>query len=186
MNLYRIPVFLLALICLLSLPGCTGDTGSASAEIPVTTEAPSQAPTEVQPVEIPAIRGLRYNDARAQLEALGFTVEVQLAVDSEAAGDTILRTEPEAGTTVPAGSVVTVWVKKTICIDSVEVPDLVGMDIRWAQAQCEPLGLIVETEPVPSDAEPMQVLTQSIEPGIIVNAGETVVLTYAAVGTGTT
>ena len=103
MTLHRFAAFLLALTCLLSLPGCTGDTGSAPAETAASTEVPSQA----------------------------------------------------------------------------QMPDLTGMDIRWAQTQCEALGMTVEASPVPSDAEPMQVLTQSIEPGRNVSPGQTVVLTYA-------
>lgn len=59
------------------------------------------------------------------------------------------------------------------------VPDVVGKDIRWAAGECESCGIHVTATEVTSDAEPYQVLSQSIAPGEKVEAGMTIVLTYA-------
>ena len=64
-----------------------------------------------------------------------------------------------------------------------EVPNLIGMDIRWAVTQCEECGLTVETEGIASDAEPNQVLSQSIAHGESVEPGTVIRLTYASFDT---
>ena len=60
-----------------------------------------------------------------------------------------------------------------------EVPDVIGMDIRWAETECAQAGLTVKKTAVPSDAEPYQVLSQSIAPGEQAKAGTVIELTYA-------
>ena len=87
---------------------------------------------------IPRLTGKDVQEARAELERLGFTL---LALPkrelSPSAWDTVLSQQPEEGAVMPSGTVVQV----TLSGGSVTVPDLVGMTRQEALFQIQQLNL---------------------------------------------
>ena len=83
----------------------------AGQEIPAkstVTITVSEGPAEVR---VPRVIGLQESEARARLEADGFTVEVRREFSDRAEG-TVLATEPEAGTDHPTSEPVTIVVSQ--------------------------------------------------------------------------
>lgn len=87
---------------------------------------------------IPSLRGKSVEEARSELERLGFTL---LALPkrelSNTAWDTVLEQEPEEGVMMPYGSVVQV----TLSGGCVTLPDLVGLTRQEALYQIQQLNL---------------------------------------------
>jgi tRNA A-37 threonylcarbamoyl transferase component Bud32 len=85
-----------------------------TSRLPTTTAPPTTAPPSTQPqgqVQVPDVIGRRARVARAQLEAAGLRVNQQQVPvqDSQQAGRVVLQAPP-AGSTVDAGSTVTIVV----------------------------------------------------------------------------
>jgi eukaryotic-like serine/threonine-protein kinase len=85
-----------------------------TSRLPTTTAPPTTAPPSTQPpgqVQVPDVIGRRARGARAQLEAAGLEVNQQQipVADSQQAGRVVLQAPP-AGSTVGAGSTVTIVV----------------------------------------------------------------------------
>ena len=90
--------------------------------------------------EIPDLRGVPYQDALDQLEALGLAprAEGRRPRDGEEPG-TVVSTDPEAGTEVEQGTTV----KVVVAVDSVPVPPISGMSLDDARSTLEGAGLSV-------------------------------------------
>jgi serine/threonine-protein kinase len=91
-----------------------------------------------QRVVIPELAGKTKDEAVAALQGLGLQVDLRgQAPDQGQAPNTVLRLEPGAGTDVePASTVVVV-----VAVDSVPVPDIIGMSREEAQQALEEQGL---------------------------------------------
>ncbi|MEZ4422199.1 MAG: PASTA domain-containing protein [Gemmatimonadota bacterium] len=91
-----------------------------------------------QEVRVPALAGAPLDQARALLEASGFTLEVD-SVESSASRGSVVALAPEAGALVelPAQVLVSVSLGPPL----VAVPRLVGMSEEEARAALEALGL---------------------------------------------
>ena len=87
-------------------------------------------------VRVPALNGTRWENAEANLKALGFTV-VQQMVDSNQPEGTVVATSGE-GTEVPEGSELTVQVSNG---QSVTMPNLVGQSALTAMPALTQAGL---------------------------------------------
>src|SRR3954451_1784931 len=112
---------------------------------------------------MPDVRGLPFNNAKAQLEAAPYNFKVvRKNVDNTAAKDEVINTTPFVGTDVQVGAEVTLFVSR----GQVSVPNLVGMDIEEAKAALDELGLKYRTTGDPNSTSPEnQVTVQSVGPG---------------------
>jgi serine/threonine protein kinase/beta-lactam-binding protein with PASTA domain len=90
--------------------------------------------------EIPDVEGEHYEDAVAQLEALGLEVELEFASDGDGRDeDEVIRTEPRDGEEVDQGSTVMV----VVAGGQVTVPDVEGVTLEDAEAALEDADLNV-------------------------------------------
>jgi eukaryotic-like serine/threonine-protein kinase len=94
---------------------------------------------------VPDVTGMTQDEATAALQSAGFAVGgiEQVADDAFAAG-TVMAQDPAAGATADEGS----GVKLTVSTGpgTVEVPNVMGLDVKAAQEQLAAAGLSSETE----------------------------------------
>ena len=89
--------------------------------------------------EIPDVSGQPRDEAMSTLEDAGFDVTVEDQADAEVPRDETIRTDPEAGSSVPSGSQVTLLVSSGQ--EVTDVPDLTGMTTQEAQQALQDAGL---------------------------------------------
>jgi serine/threonine protein kinase len=106
---------------------------------PSPSPSPSPSPTPAR-VTVPNVRGLPYDQAAQQLQALGLVVERQYQRDPSTPRDTVLRQDPAAGQVLDRGRTVTLMVSSG---DLAVVPDVYGMRERDALRVIENAGLRV-------------------------------------------
>ncbi|MBQ7002419.1 MAG: Stk1 family PASTA domain-containing Ser/Thr kinase [Oscillospiraceae bacterium] len=134
----------------------------------------------VSEVKIPEVATFNYEYAAKILEQEGFVPDIKYEVSTEGIeAYAVIRTEPAAGEMAPSGSIVTIWVSKGVNAEDVEMPDLIGQTLESATAMCEYYGLVVETVDEASVEDENTVIDQSIEPGELISAGDTITLTYS-------
>ena len=128
----------------------------------LTSTLPNIQPTNGS-VSVSAVAGLSFESAQSQLVAQQLLVQKAYEVSDTVAADTVIRTDPAAGTMVGANTLITVYVSsgKT----QVSMPDLSGMNEQMAkdaiqQAQLTlgtivqahsatiPKGQVIESDPV--------------------------------------
>ena len=128
----------------------------------LTSSLPNIQPTNGS-VSVSAVAGLSFESAQSQLVAQQLLVQKAYEVSDTVAADTVIRTDPAAGTMVGANTLITVYVSsgKT----QVSMPDLSGMNEQMAkdaiqQAQLTlgtivqahsatiPKGQVIESDPV--------------------------------------
>ena len=92
---------------------------------------------------VPSLIGTDGRQAQLQLESQGFSVHVIRRTSWGTMGnsDWVIRTEPPAGSTLTAGSTVTLYVSYPQATPSVQCPSLVGMDRMSALAALREVGL---------------------------------------------
>ena len=97
-------------------------------------------------IPVPSLAGKELEDAEAELEELGLTVEV-VEEESESIDEgRIIDQSPDTGINVGAGSTITLTVSTGP--PEVEIPDVVGERIRDARKELEDAGFEVEVERV--------------------------------------
>ncbi|UQA94308.1 Stk1 family PASTA domain-containing Ser/Thr kinase [Streptomyces halobius] len=89
---------------------------------------------------VPSVIGLTEEDARSELQAKGFKVEVKSIVSEREPG-TVAKQDPQRGAKKPKGATITLSIAKE---GRQPVPNVVGQDFDAAKAQLEGLGLTVE------------------------------------------
>lgn len=99
----------------------------------------SDGPAEV---DVPDVSGSSEDDAKRQLEALGFSVTTTEDYDPDIESGKVVSTDPSSGTTARAGSTVTLTVSKGP--EMVDVPDVVGMSAADARRTLEDAGFDVD------------------------------------------
>jgi beta-lactam-binding protein with PASTA domain/serine/threonine protein kinase len=140
-----------------------------------TTDTTEQAPVDVQ---IPSVLGRDEADARATLEALGFTVN---PVDRESplAPGTVLEQSPNANQSVPEGSTISIFIATPAEVEQVAVPVLINKSLAAAEAALVEAGLTLST-PITREFHPTiplgQVISSSPTSGITVNVDTAVSL----------
>ena len=80
-----------------------------------------------QYVTVPDLTNYVQADAEQQLKNLGVSVLVTQAVEPTVASGAVIRTDPAAGSQVPAGSTVVVYISRPQVATTTKVPSLVGM-----------------------------------------------------------
>jgi len=115
--------------------------------------------SEPEPVVVPNVVGFNRAAAVQTLEAEGFEVEVQRRVRDDVPADEVFRQDPEAGTELDEGALVTIFVSRGTRL--VEVPGVVGLSQEEAQQAIEDAGLVVGfVGQESSDEEPGTVISQ--------------------------
>ncbi len=131
-----------------------------------------------EPVDVPDVKDLSYEDAAQALTDAGFVPIREDRDDSQAAG-TVIQTNPPAGTSLRPGAEITVIVSK----GQVTVPDVVGMDTAGALAALEQAGFdpaAVAQQPEASTSPAGQVTAQSVSAGQRVSPDTAITLTVSS------
>ncbi len=130
---------------------------------------------------IPDFTDQNYLSARDSLENMGFIVKFVGVTDSDKPVGNVVYTEPSAGSSLASGSYITIYYSSSSNAGVLfDMPDVVGMTIDNAEKVLGEKGLVVGSkESVDSSAPEGQVLTQSIEKGTPVQAGDIVNLTVS-------
>jgi serine/threonine-protein kinase len=128
-----------------------------------------------KPIAVPNVISQTFEDAKAALEAEGFTVK-RVDQNSNIAPNTVIETRPPAGSELQRGGAVTVIVSKGP--KDVAVPNVEGLDEETARAQLEDAGFEVSVSDEPTDdpADDGFVLAQDPPGGDRASAGATVVI----------
>ncbi|MFT4298249.1 MAG: Stk1 family PASTA domain-containing Ser/Thr kinase [Aeromicrobium sp.] len=136
-----------------------------------------------EPVEVPDVRDLTYDQAAATLQGLGLQVTREDR-DSEKQKDTVIQTNPPNGTMVDPNTTITLIVSK----GQITVPNIEGMDIEAAKSTLTSAGFDVskiaqQSDPTSSETAGT-VIAQSLTAGSKVSSDSSISLTVSA-GTGT-
>ena len=94
-------------------------------------------------VKVPSATGKSKEEGTSILEKEGFVVNVTEGYDAGVQDGYVISQSPEAGTTAPLGSSVTIRVSQGTDENKVRVPDLIGMDEMDATVSLTELGLPV-------------------------------------------
>ncbi|MBR3554388.1 MAG: PASTA domain-containing protein [Oscillospiraceae bacterium] len=120
-------------------------------------------------VSVPNVRSATVADAKAQLQSLGFGVQVL------GDGDIVTDQAPVGNLKIVEGSTVILYAGVDKPTDMVTVPDMTGKSFRAAKQYFEAFGLFIKSAGVmPSDSKTIEVQRQSISPGETVNFGTVV------------
>jgi serine/threonine-protein kinase len=127
-------------------------------------------------VTVPNVRGDLFDQAKADLEALGLVVLEPLEEENDTVPrDTVLAQDLRANTVVTTGTEITLTI--AIPVKKVKVPDLTGQTLAGAIALLQEQGLLLgeKTEVTSDEFEPGQIVSQDpaaderVEPGTSVN-----------------
>ena len=134
---------------------------------------------------LPDVTGMKSSQAMQLLDSLDVVVDRQYMTDPEFPFDTVIRSSPEAGTTVYTGDLVTLLVSDhldaTDVKDKIVVPDVVGMAYSAAQGALGRNMLKEGTKTYEASTKPRDtVIKQGIAAGTRVDAGTGVDLTLSA------
>jgi len=128
-------------------------------------------------VVVPDLTEYKEADAIAALRSTG-EVEYDHSEDensADVAKGLVIRTEPAAGTSVPKGTPVVLYV--SVGVAQVKVPDVTGLSLAKAQGQLEDAGLKVATTEAFSDSVPKgSVISQKPDANVLLEVGSTVTL----------
>jgi len=128
--------------------------------------------------EVPDVVGLSQGIATTRLAQIDLVSEVaEHRFDASPSG-TVLEQDPAPGTVVSRGDSVRLVVSAGS--EQFELPDVVGLSSRVAQAQLEQLGLVVRIDPMPSEAPTDTVIATNPSAGATVRTSDIVRLVVAA------
>lgn len=133
---------------------------------------------------VPRVAGLTEQQATDELEEAGLVVSANRQDDDnpEYPQGQVTKTDPAEGTSVAAGSTVTLFVST----GNVLVPDVVGKTAAEATALLNAAKLQVNTSPVESPNTPDTVVTQDVPANTPVKQGRVINLTIAVAPTTAT
>ena len=138
-----------------------------------------------QPVAVPNVIGHSFATANSELQAAGFAV-ARHNVDSDQPADTVVSTNPPAGTYQAPGTRITVNVSKGPKTSA--VPDVTSQDQASAQSQLRASGFRVQivTKPTMNPDEDGIVLSQDPAGGTQAPRGTTVTIAVGKLTVSTT
>ena len=140
-------------------------------------------PKEDEPLimeDLTANGGMKVEEARSYLQALGFKVMPFEAANEEFEEGRVYQTEPAAGTELKAGQTIKIYVSTGPAVKSVAMPDLLGKNYADARQMLLDLGFKVVTyESEENDAPENEVIAQPYEKGEKVPVNEVIVLTVS-------
>lgn len=130
---------------------------------------------------IPDFKGQNYNEACNSLEAMGFVVNAVPMPDSDNEIGSVVKTEPEAGSSALAGSTVTVYYAAEDSGKLFKMPDFSGKTLDEAKEMLTKYGLtLTKTEVVDTNVEKDRVVMQSPSKNSPVQKGDGVILTISS------
>lgn len=124
-------------------------------------------------VKVPAVAGLPAAAAQETIEAEGLAYELSgTRVSSTVPSGQVITQDPEAGTLLDPGALVSVVL--SVGPQTFEVPDLVGSSLEGARDALTALGLTVVVESVSAETTEAVVLAMYPAPGASVSPGDEV------------
>jgi beta-lactam-binding protein with PASTA domain/predicted Ser/Thr protein kinase len=124
------------------------------------------------PVEVPTVKGMTAEVAKATLEAKGFKVNQSEDFSTTVPKGEAIGTDPPAGTEQPVGSEIDLIVSKGP--RSFAMPNVKGMKVDAATTKLQDLGLHVTLHKLGAPFDGTVVQLQSPAPGTTVHVGDTV------------
>ena len=150
------------------LPLATSDASGGSSVTLTISEGPGNTTVPV------GIIGLSLEEARYKLTAAGLLVLQTKAVDSDQAPGVVLSVSPEPGTTITAGSGVTL----EIASGNIQVPSLVGLNEIGAKTVLTQAGFLIREITASDPSKPIgEILAQAPEGGATKTIGSVVTIT---------
>lgn len=129
-------------------------------------------------VTVPNVTGAPLGVARTSLSRVGLKIAVTEKRFSTQPVDTVLEQTPAESSEARKGDTVNVVVSAGT--EDLVMPDVIGNGVALAIGTLEGKGLVVEIEPVVSDAASDTVLASNPAPGAVVRTGDTVRLQVAS------
>ncbi len=132
-------------------------------------------------VEVPDVVGLPVNEARKALEDAGLQVDTHEEPSPDVPRDSVIRTNPAAGSTLQEGASVQLTVSSGK--EVTDVPDLTGMTLQQASTALQGSGLALNSQATEeeSDAVPEgQILRQNPAAGTQISKGSQVSVTVSS------
>ena len=139
-----------------------------------------------QQVSVPGVVGQDKDTAVSRIEGAGLQVNVDTQQTTDAPEDEVISQNPSSGTTVVAGSTVTIVVAKAP--PTAEIPDTVGLSEQDAKSQLGSAGfkVAVDTVDVSDQSQDGIVQEQAPSGGREATKGSTVTITVGSFTTPTT
>lgn len=125
---------------------------------------------------MPEFAGDNYLRAETELKKLGVESNTLREYNDNMVEDFVIRTDPAAGTTVEAGTVVTIYVSQGKQILKTTVPALVGLTEEAARRELETKNLVPSVVSVDSDRPAGEVVSQSVDQDSEVDEGTVITL----------
>ncbi|MFC4495618.1 Stk1 family PASTA domain-containing Ser/Thr kinase [Streptomyces ovatisporus] len=104
-----------------------------------------------QTTTVPPVVGKSFDEAKAQLEQLGFTVAKTEVDDESKPADTVLKQKPGANSELAEGEQVTLTVAKAPDDEPATVPDVTGQLVKDARKALEDAGFNVQVRGAPDE-----------------------------------
>lgn len=129
-------------------------------------------------ITVPNIVGQLQADAEAALKDIGLETSITREYSDEVAAGRVISVNPEVGSTVSKGDVISVVVSKGVEGVQVQVPSVGGLSEEQAKSVLERLGLSVVVKTGSSNSVGQgEVISQSITSGTMVDAGTEITIT---------
>ena len=127
------------------------------------------------PSTVPDAEGADFEESQEVIWAEGFAIEKHYAYDADVPEGRIISIEPKPGTELPIGEMLRVTVSLGAKMDTVKIPDLTNMPLKFAKREIEERELVFELCHI-SDPYTRAGDTSKTEPpaGTAVAIGETV------------
>lgn len=139
----------------------------------------------IELVTVPDIINTYYTDAEVALQALGLNIMVSQTPSDEVTENYVISVDPGVGSSVSAGSFVTITVSAGPNVTYIAVPNLAGSNIQDAIQQLQQLGLVCTENEITyvssSEDEKDVVLWQNVSGGTEVVENTKI---YLTVGSG--
>ncbi len=155
--------------------------GSDPAEPTVISVPVTYQVVEVSGVLLQDVTGWQYELAKQELLGQNLYIDKRTCFDGEVPEGYVVSTEPEGPATVTPGTYVQVYVSLGARPGAnggtvIPAPDFVGLDWELALSMANGIKINLEKQEVASEERIGTVLSQNVEPGVVVSEGATVVV----------
>lgn len=99
--------------------------------------------TGTQMIPIPDVKNMEYREAVLALQKAGFVPDISYETSADVTKDYVISTSPEAEDTLPAGSIVYVNVSAGPNIETLVMPNLIGLNRAAAVEKIESCNLVL-------------------------------------------
>ena len=129
--------------------------------------------------DVTVLSVLGYDEASAQeaLTAAGFEVKKEYTYSADVEAGKVISQTPSANEAVEEGTAVTIYISRGV--ETVEVPNVVGMDLYSAQYALEQAGLKYAVNNEAADATYGIIISQSVAGGKQAQPGSTITITMS-------